>query len=70
MCVGGGVDEGVETVDRGYTPLPTRQQRFCDPASLFVCLLLSHLSFKRADDDLRGIPSRPGDESNDGRTVG
>ena len=25
-----------EGVDEGYTPLPTRPQRSCDPASLFV----------------------------------
>ena len=44
-CVWGwGVDEGMETVDGGYTLLPTRQQRFCDPASL-VCRFLLHLSF-------------------------
>ena len=34
VCVGKGVD-----VDGGWLPLPTRVQRYCDPASLVFLLL-------------------------------
>ena len=52
VCVGRGVSRGVRCdwglgVDRGWLPLPTRLQRYFDPASLALCYFNSFEFIKK-----------------------